>query len=139
MKYFAHDGYCALVRSIASVIPYPPSVVGFPETPDHGTLEAFVALAAFPVIEIPAVPAEILAAVRAVRADPSPRNAVAFAVPVTSSLYPGEDTQIPTLPFVNCTTSPDCGTVTIFVIPPGNAHEAAVHPEDSAVVIPTCL
>ena len=45
-----------------------------------------VAVAAFPEIEIPAVPAEILVGVREVRADQSPRNAVAFAVPATSSL-----------------------------------------------------
>ena len=47
---------------------------------------ARVAVAAFHEIEIPAVPAEILAGVREVRADQSPRNAVAFAVPATSSL-----------------------------------------------------
>lgn len=59
---------------------------------------AVVAVRAFHEILILAVPAEILAAVRAVRADPSPRNAVAFTVPATSSLYPGFATPIPIFP-----------------------------------------
>lgn len=50
------------------------------------TALAVVAVVAFHEMFIPAVPAEILAAVRDVRADPSPRNAVAFTVPLTSSL-----------------------------------------------------
>jgi hypothetical protein len=67
------------------VIPYPAIVVAFPLIQVHGILLAFVAVAAFPVIDIPAVQAEILVGLIAVILAQFQTKLVAFTIQFTSS------------------------------------------------------